>query len=77
MKYFYNLDDFFSGILPKFVEWESLTNFGINVSKTYKSLVKSNDLKSDERSDKYFQRSFKLMSHLLKETTGIDFLFTT
>jgi len=58
------------GILPKFVEWESLTNFGINVSKTYKSLVKSNDLKSDERSDKYFQRSFKLMSHLLKETTG-------
>lgn len=58
------------GGLPKFLDPESLTEYGMNIDKNYKQKFKPDDLKQDEKCLEYFRRSNKLISSILKETSG-------
>ncbi|XP_076801111.1 ubiquitin-associated and SH3 domain-containing protein B-like [Clavelina lepadiformis] len=61
--------------LPKFMDVNYLTKFGVNVAKSYQTKVKPKDLSANERCSEYFQRCHKFLSSVLKETSG-DILIT-
>ena len=58
------------GGLPQFVDVETLREFGINASTTYKSQGKPEDLPNKEKCSQYFQRSYEWIYNMLKNTTG-------
>lgn len=58
------------GHMPYWMTKEEFKNAGFNIDETYQPLLSLEDLKEGETLENYYQRSHKLMLHLL-EKTGI------
>nr|XP_039248084.1 ubiquitin-associated and SH3 domain-containing protein B-like [Styela clava] len=58
------------GGLPKFLDHSALLEYGINVDQAYKCKYLPQDMQQNEKCNEYFKRCHKLISSILKETSG-------
>jgi len=62
---------YLNGNMPTWMTPEELIKAGFNVETNYIPLIPRNELKDGESVDQYYDRSYKLIQHLL-EKTGTD-----
>lgn len=56
------------GHMPYFMTKEEFRNAGFNIDESYQPLMSLEDLREGESIDHYYQRSYQLMLHLIKES---------
>lgn len=58
------------GGLPKFLNQSALSEYGVNIDQSYQCKYQPQDMQQNEKCVEYFKRCNKLISNILKETSG-------